>query len=128
MQGVAAAVYTALGCLAEQQGDLAGAAEWHARALAALTGAGPDADDPEHGAGRRRRGHRGAGRGAPASMARAAELLGLAARAAGLQQRFQPGGGQDRSALAEALSEEELAAAYARGRAQGRDEALALVP
>jgi len=65
---------------------------------------------------------------ARSEAARAAELLGLAATLRGYSNDFSLEVARTRSALAEALSEEDLAAAYARGRAQGRDEALALVP
>jgi ATP/maltotriose-dependent transcriptional regulator MalT len=127
MQGAAAAVYTALGGLAEQQGDLAGAAEWHARALAALTGPGLMPMTPNTALA-------GAVEGIAAlaaarrEMERAAELLGLAATLRGYSNDFSLEVARTRSALAGALSEEDLAAAYARGRAQGRDEALVLVP
>ena len=127
MQGAAAAVYTALGGLAEVQGDLTGAAEWHARALAALTGPGLMPMTPNTALA-------GAVEGIAAlaaarrEMERAAELLGLAATLRGYSNDFSLEVARTRSALAAALSEEDLAAAYARGRAQGRDEALALVP
>jgi predicted ATPase/DNA-binding SARP family transcriptional activator len=127
MQGAAAAVYTALGGLAAQQGDLAGAAEWHARALAALTGPGlmPMTPNPALAGAVEGIAALAAARG---EAEKAAELLGLAATLRGYSNDFSLEVARTRSALAEALSEEDLAAAYARGRAQGRDEALALIP
>ena len=126
----AAAVTAASGCLAEQQGDLARRGGLARAGPGRADRAGADADDPEPalaGGGRgrsrrwppRARGERGRGR---------PRLLGLAATLRGYSNDFSLEVARTRSALAEALSEEDLAAAYARGRAQGRDEALALVP
>jgi hypothetical protein len=70
---------------------------------------------------------RGAAAGAE-GFERAAELLGLAHTLRGYSNDFSLDVARARSAAAAALSEAELAAAYQRGRAQGRDDALAVVP
>ncbi len=90
--------------------------------------AGADADDPEPGAGRRVEGI--AALAAARSEARRGppNCSGLAATLRGYSNEFSLEVARARSAPAAALSEADLAAAYARGRAQGRDEALALVP
>ncbi|MGH3406955.1 MAG: ATP-binding protein, partial [Streptosporangiaceae bacterium] len=145
MQGAAAMVYTASGSLAEQQGDLAGAADWHARAMGVLTGPGLMPMTPNsalagavegiaalaaaRGEAASAEGFEGtAALSARSEAERAAQLLGLAATLRGYSNDFSLEVARARSALAEALSEEDLVAAYARGRAQGRDEALAVVP
>jgi len=146
MQSVAGTVYSALGCLAEQQGDLAAAQDWHARAMDALTKpalmpmtSGPTLGTAMEGiaalAAARGEAARAEGFEGTAALSaargaaeRAAELLGLAHTLRGYRNDFSLDVTRARSAAAAALSEAELAAAYERGRAQGRDEALAVVP
>jgi predicted ATPase/DNA-binding SARP family transcriptional activator len=120
---VAATTFTKLGCTAEQEGDLDGAAGWHRKALALLSNSsalvmqsnqtlavvveGVAALTAAHG-----------------DHARAAELLGLAhtlqgfRNAASLEVR--------RAEAASSLSEPEFEAAYASGRLLGQPDALAL--
>jgi predicted ATPase/DNA-binding SARP family transcriptional activator len=127
MQAEAAAAYSASGCLAEQQGDLAAAADWHARAMSTLTAPGMMQLTPSSAVA-------GAIEGIAALAAargeavRAAELLGLAARLRGYSNDFSLDVARARAAVTAALSEAELTAAWERGRARGRDEALAVVP
>jgi predicted ATPase/DNA-binding SARP family transcriptional activator len=127
MQAAAAAVYSASGGLAEQQGDLAAAADWHARAMGVLSGPGMIPLVPSSAVAGVIEGI-AALAAARGEAARAAELLGLAHTLRGFSNDFSLDVARARSAAALALSEAELAAAYERGRAQGRDDALAVVP
>ena len=127
MQAEAAAVYSASGCLAEQQGDLAAAAGWHARAMEMLTGPGMIPLTPSLTVASAIEGI-AALAAARGEAARAAELLGLAHTLRGFSNDFSLDVARATANVTAALSEAELTAAYARGRAQGRDEALAVVP
>jgi predicted ATPase/DNA-binding SARP family transcriptional activator len=126
MFSVAAITFSRMGCIAEQEGDLDTAAEWHRRALGALTSSFlpissgvPIAVAVEGVAAL------AAARG---QHARAAELLGLAHTAAGFSDPFSLESKRVKAAIGTVLSEAEFDAAYARGRSMTRGDALALVP
>jgi predicted ATPase/DNA-binding SARP family transcriptional activator len=127
MGGVAATTFSRLGCLAEQAGDLAGAAQWQRRAIGVLS-AGYLAILPSNptlaivvegiAALTAARGEHG----------RAAELLGLAHALQGFRNAASLEVIRAKAAIDAALSKADAEAAYARGRRMGRDDALALTP
>jgi predicted ATPase/DNA-binding SARP family transcriptional activator len=126
MSAAATIAYSRTGCLAEQQGDLEAAAEWHRRALGTLTGSmlpvmpgNPIATAVEGVAAL------AAARG---EHARAAELLGLAHTVAGFSDPYSLEVKRVTAAIGTGLSEADFEAAYARGRNLTRADALALVP
>jgi predicted ATPase/DNA-binding SARP family transcriptional activator len=131
MAVVAAVMFSKFGCIAEQEGDLAGAAAWQERALGLLAD-GPAAILP---------GNRGlatvvdaiaALAAARAEHARAAELLGLAHTLQGFSDAWSLEVARATAAAKTALGDAGFEAAYARGRGRGRDsaraDALALRP
>jgi predicted ATPase/DNA-binding SARP family transcriptional activator len=127
MIGMAAMAYSRAGCLAEQEGDLDEAARWHAKALA-LLGEGSAMllpSNPLLAAVVEGLAALAAARG---DYAAAAERLGLAHALHGFRDGSSLELARAETAARAALGEEGLAAAYARGRALGRDDALALVP
>jgi predicted ATPase/DNA-binding SARP family transcriptional activator len=126
MFSVATIAFSRIGCIAEQEGDLGTAADWHRRALGALTSSFMPISS-----------------GVPIAVAvegvaalavargehvRAAELLGLAHTAAGFSDPFSLEVKRVKAATGTALSEAEFDAAYARGRSMTRSDALALAP
>jgi predicted ATPase/DNA-binding SARP family transcriptional activator len=126
MFSVATIAFSRIGCIAEQEGDLGTAADWHRRALGALTSSFMPISS-----------------GVPIAVAvegvaalavargehvRAAELLGLAHTAAGFSDPFSLEVKRVTAATGTALSEAEFDAAYARGRSMTRSDALALAP
>jgi len=126
MFSVATIAFSRMGCIAEQESDLDQAAEWHRRALGALTSSFvlissgvPIAVAVEGVAAL------AAARG---EHVRAAELLGLAHTAAGFSDPFSLEVKRVQAATGAALSEAEFDAAYARGRSMTRSDALALAP
>jgi predicted ATPase/DNA-binding SARP family transcriptional activator len=127
MPAVAATAFSRLGCVAEQEGDLEAAAAWQQRALGALAGIptpmlplNPALALVVEGIA-----VLAVARGEPA---RAAELLGLARALHGFDDAGSLEVARVRTAIAATLSEADADAAYARGRAMGRAEALALTP
>jgi predicted ATPase/DNA-binding SARP family transcriptional activator len=127
MIGIAAMAYSRAGCLAEQEGDLDEAARWHVRALA-LLGEGSAMllpSNPLLAAVVEGLAAMAAARG---DYAAAAERLGLADALHGFRDVSSLELARAETAARAALGEQGLAAAYARGRALGRDDALALVP
>ncbi|WP_442316402.1 ATP-binding protein [Actinomadura roseirufa] len=113
--------YSRLGCLAEEEGDLEAAADWHTRAL---DGAGTDTINSfltlatlvdGVAALNAARGEHG----------RAAELLGAAHGLRGFRDRGSYEVGRTVRSATHALGEEGFAAAYDRGRALDRDVVLA---
>jgi predicted ATPase/DNA-binding SARP family transcriptional activator len=127
MPVVAATAFSRLGCVAEQEGDLGAAAAWQQRALSALVGIptpmlplNPTLAMVVEGIAAL-----AAVRGEPA---RAAELLGLARALHGFDDAGSLEVARARKVIAATLSEAEADAAYARGRAMGPAEALALTP
>ncbi|HMG65219.1 MAG TPA: BTAD domain-containing putative transcriptional regulator, partial [Streptosporangiaceae bacterium] len=127
MSGVTATAYTKSGCLAEQDGDLAGAAHWHARALAVLADAKLVAlpSNPTLAAVVEGIAALAAARG---EHPRAAELLGLAHALQGFRNPGSLETARAAAAATAALGQDGFDAAYARGRLLGRADALALTP
>jgi predicted ATPase len=129
MTAPAATAYSKLGCVCEQQGELPAAAAWHGKALSLLATAevviAPS--NPALATVAQGIAALSAARG---DLTRAAELLGLAHT---LQGFADPGNLEVARVTAAArgaggLSDPAFDAAYARGRAQTRDDALALTP
>jgi tetratricopeptide (TPR) repeat protein len=124
---VAARTYSKLGCLAEQEGDLDAAEAWHRKAIATLTGTdlsflpiNPALAGVVEGLAAL-----AAARGVPG---RAAELLGLAHTLHGFRDTASLEVTRVLAAVTAAIGEQACAAAYERGRALTRDDALALTP
>jgi hypothetical protein len=124
---VTAIACTRSGCVAEQDGDLAAAAGWHARALATL--AGPTAvflpSNPTLAMVVEGIAALAAARG---EAGRAAELLGLAHTLQGFRNPASLETGRAAAAATAALGPDGFGAAYARGRRLSRADALALAP
>ena len=127
MTGVAAMAYSRAGCLAEQEGDLDEAARWHGKALALLAGEGASLlpSNPLLATVAEGLAALAAARG---DYATAAERLGLASALHGFRDTSSLELARVETAARAALGDDGLAAAYARGRALGRADALALVP
>ena len=127
MTGTAAMAYSRAGCLAEQEGDLDGAARWHAKALALLAEGAVSLlpSNPLLATVVEGLAALAAARG---DYAAAAERLGLAGALHGFRDASSLELTRAEAAARAALGEERLAAAYARGQALGRADALALVP
>jgi hypothetical protein len=127
MHGVTATAYAKLGCITEQQGDLAAAAGWHARALAVLGEASVVMfpNNPTLAVIVEGIAALAAARGEPA---RAAELLGLAHALQGFRNLRSLETERAVTAATAALGTAAFDAAYARGRLLGRADALALTP
>ena len=127
MTGMAAMAYSRAGCLAEQEGDLDEAARWHAKALALLAEGGASLlpSNPVLATAVEGLAALAAARG---DYAAAAERLGLADALHGFRDASSLELTRAETAARAALGEEGLAAAYARGLALGRADALALVP
>jgi predicted ATPase/DNA-binding SARP family transcriptional activator len=127
MSGVAAATFTRIGCVAEQDGDLAAAARWHERAigklstgLAAIMPSNPALATVIEGIAAL-----AAARGEDVT---AAELLGLAHRLQGFRNSASLEVARAQAAVDATLSRADAEAAGARGRRWGRAEALAVTP
>ena len=127
ISGAAAMTFSKLGCLTEQAGDLAAAAEWHDRAigtlrtgLAAMLPINPTTALIVEGIA--------ALAAARGEHVRAAELLGLAHRLQGFRNAASLDVERAQAAIDAALSRADAEAAYARGQAMGRADALALNP
>jgi hypothetical protein len=119
--------YSRAGCLAEQEGDLDEAARWHAKALALLAEGAASLlpSNPLLATVVEGLAALAAARG---DYAAAAERLGLADALHGFRDVSSLELTRAEAAARAALGEERLAAAYARGRALGRADALAIVP
>jgi predicted ATPase/DNA-binding SARP family transcriptional activator len=127
MIGTAAMTYSRAGCLAEQEGDLDEAARLHAKALALLAEGSASLlpSNPTLGTVVEGLAALAAARG---DYPAAAERLGLADALHGFRDVGSLELARAETAARAALGEEPLAAAYARGRALSRADALALVP
>ncbi len=127
MHLVAASTYTKLGCVAEQEGDLPAAAQWHARALRTLADVTAEflPSNPTLAVVVEGIAALSAARGEPA---RAAELLGLAHTLQGFGNDASLEVKRAKGTIASSLDEDAYQAAYARGRGLSRDDALALTP
>jgi len=127
MAMVTAMTFSKLGCLTEQEADLAAAAQWHDRAIgklrtgfAALLPNNPTMALVVEGIA--------ALAAASGEQVRAAELLGLAHRLQGYRNTASLEVQRAQAAIDAALSRADAEAADARGRLMGRAEALALNP
>ncbi len=127
MHLVTASTYTKLGCVAEQEGDLPAAAQWHARALGTLADVTAEflPSNPTLAAVVEGIAALSAARGEPI---RAAELLGLAHTLQGFGNAASLEVKRAKAAIAASLDEAAFEAAYARGRDLTREDALALTP
>lgn len=124
---VAATAFSKLGCVCEQEGDLAAAGRWHARALSTiahsesvLLHSNPPLAVVVQGFAALAAARGGHGR--------AAELLGLAGALHGYRDDTSFEVTRTSTAAAAALGEAEFRAAYARGRRLSREDALSLAP
>ena len=127
MSGAAATTFSRLGCVAEQDGDLAAAARWHERAIAMLS-TGIAAIMPSSPTLAMVTEGIAALAAARGERVRAAELLGLAHRLQGFRNTASLEVARAQAAIGAALTAAEAEAACARGRSWGRAEALALRP
>ena len=127
MAGTAVVAYSRAGSLAEQEGDLEEAARWYAKALALLASGGASLL-PNHPVLATLVQGLAALAAARGDFTAAAERLGLADALYGGRDPGSLELARAETAARAALGEEHLAAAYARGRALGRTDALALVP
>jgi hypothetical protein len=123
MAFVAATTFTKLGCVAEQEGDLDGAARWHHKALAVLNGSVVTLMQSNQRLAVVVEGI-AALTAARGDHARAAEMLGLASRLQGYRNAASLE--VARVEAASPLSDAEFEAAYASGRLLGQPDALAL--
>jgi predicted ATPase/DNA-binding SARP family transcriptional activator len=127
MSGATAVTFSKLGCVAEQDGDLAAAARWHERAigmlstgLAAIMPSNPTLATVIEGIA--------ALAAARGEHVRAAELLGLAQRLQGFRKTASLEVARAQAAVDAALSPADAEAAVARGGSWGLAEALAVRP
>ena len=118
-----ALAYSALGCLAEQEGDLTGSAGWHARAVREI-GAEAIAHQQAIAAVAEGVAALAAARG---EHERAAELLGCAHALHGYRDEGSPEVLRASAAVAGALAPSAAEEAYRRGRRSTVGEALALM-
>jgi tetratricopeptide (TPR) repeat protein len=123
---VAAAAFSKLGCVCEQEGDLEAAAGRHAKALAALTTGGVLLLPSNTVLGVVVEGF-AALAAARGQLSRAVELLGLAHTLQGFSHPDNLEVARV-TAATKGLDRAEFEAAYARGRAMSREEALSLAP
>jgi len=139
MFAVAATTFSRLGCIAEQEGDFAGAAAWQQRAIDVLSGGPAGRDHPERRLVAILPINRtlatvvdaiAALAAAQGEHARAAELLGLAHTLQGFSDAASLEVARATAAARAALGDAAFDAAYARGRARdsARADALALRP
>ena len=127
MSTVAISAYSKLGCLHEQQGDMAGAARWHAKAMGLAAGS-PEIFLPNHPSLAELVEGFAALAAARGEPGRAAELLGLAHTLHGFRNAASLEVARTAAAATDALGAEAFGAAYAAGRGLTRDDAVALVP
>jgi tetratricopeptide (TPR) repeat protein len=127
MGPVTARTFGKLGCLAEQEGDLAAAARWHTRAIGAVaaTEAAFLPNNPLLAEVTEGVAALAAARG---EHTRAAELLGLAHALQGFRSAGSLEVTRASAAAAAAIGDGAYATAYARGQGMTKDDALALVP
>jgi hypothetical protein len=136
---MAATTFSRLGCIAEQEGDLAGAAAWQQRAIDVLSGSPVSEDRADQRLVAILPINRtlaavvdaiAALSAARGEHAKAAELLGLAHALQGFSDAWSLEVGRATAAARTALGDADFEAAYARGRASdsAKAEALALRP
>ena len=127
MSTVVMSAYSKLGCLHEQQGDVTGAAEWHAKAMALAAGS-PEIFLPNHPILAELVEGIAALTAARGEPGRAAELLGLAHTLHGFRDAGSLEVARTAEAATTALGTGAFDAAYAEGRSLTRADAVALVP
>ena len=127
MSTVAISAYSKLGCLHEQQGDMAGAARWHAKAMDLAAGS-PEIFLPNHPSLAELVEGFAALAAARGEPGRAAELLGLAHTLHGFRNAASLEVARTAAAATDALGAKAFGAAYAAGQGLTRDDAVALVP
>ena len=127
MSTVVMSAYSKLGCLHEQQGDVTGAAEWHAKAMALAAGS-PEIFLPNHPILAELVEGIAALTAARGEPGRAAELLGLAHTLHGFRDAASLEVARTAEAATTALGAGAFDAAYASGRSLTRADAVALVP
>ncbi len=115
MASIATSAYSKLGCLAEQQGDLASAAGWHAKA-ASLVGDREDVFLPNHPVAATVAEGCAALAAARGQHHRAATLLGLAHTLHGFRDAASPEVRRVTALSSAALGADEFGAAYASGQ------------
>jgi tetratricopeptide (TPR) repeat protein len=125
MASIATSAYSKLGCLAEQQGDLASAAGWHAKA-AGLVGDREDVFLPNHPVAATVAEGCAALAAARGQHHRAATLLGLAHTLHGFRDAASPEVRRVTALSSAALGADEFAAAYAGGQNLTRADLAAL--
>ena len=125
MTGIAITAYSKLGCLAEQQGDLASAAGWHARAVG-MVGEGEDVFLPNHPVAAAVAEGCAALAAARGQHQRAAELLGLAHTLHGFRDAASPEVRRATALSSAVLGPADFAAAYTRGQTRTRADLPAL--
>jgi tetratricopeptide (TPR) repeat protein len=116
--------FSRLGCLAEQEDDLAAAADWHAKALATVH----DKRVSDHGTLAVATEGLAALAAARGGYERAAELLGTAHTLHGYRAERSLEVGRVTVTASDALGAEVFEAAYERGRRATFEQALALMP
>jgi predicted ATPase/DNA-binding SARP family transcriptional activator len=127
MGTVVMSAYSKLGCLHEQQGDVTGAAEWHAKAMALAAGS-PEIFLPNHPILAELVEGIAALTAARGEPGRAAELLGLAHTLHGFRDAGSLEVARTVEAATAVLGTGGFDAAYAGGRSLTRADAVALVP
>jgi predicted ATPase/DNA-binding SARP family transcriptional activator len=127
MSAVAATMFSKLGCIAEQEGDLTAAAQWQQQAIRVLAD-GPAAILPIYRPLAAVVDAIAALAAARGEYAKAAELLGLARALQGYSDAWSLEVIRATAAAKAALGAADFEAAYARGRRLGRADALALLP
>ena len=127
MSTVVMSAYSKLGCLQEQQGDVTGAAQWHAKAMALAAGT-PEIFLPNHPILAELVEGIAALTAARGEPGRAAELLGLAHTLHGFRDAGSLEVARTAEAATTALGTGAFDAAYAGGRSLTRADAVALVP
>jgi predicted ATPase len=124
---LAMTTYSKLGCLSEQQGDLAAAARWHAQAIALATSSA-EVFLPSHPSLAEVVEGLAALAAAQGQPVRAAELLGLAHALHGFRDEASLEVSRTTAAVTSAIGTGAFDEAYGRGRRLTRSDALALVP
>jgi len=125
MTSIAITAYSKLGCLAEQQGDLASAATWHAKA-ASMVGGREDVFLPNHPVAAAVAEGCAALAAARGQHQRAAELLGLAHTLHGFRDAASPEVRRATALASAALGPADFATAYASGQGLTRTDLAAL--
>ena len=124
---LAMTAYSKLGCLSEQQGDLAAAARWHAQAVG-LAASSAEVFLPSHPSLAEVVEGLAALAAAQGQPVRAAELLGLAHTLHGFRDEASLEVSRTTATVTSAIGTGAFDEAYGRGRVLTRSDALALVP